>query len=210
MALPATDSFTGTDANPIGGNWTTVTGRLALQRVSNQVAGQDDNDSVAYWNADTFADNQYSQVVFKSSSFILVSGVIVRASSSANTFYLFYQQTSTTMRIYRIVNGSATQLGSDYAINYAQNNVVRLEVSGTVLTPYVNGTPYTTQTDDQIASGSAGLWIKGAINYSDDWEGGNVAAGGGTSITPPAGSLSASGILPRNDLGIYVPTEVDA
>jgi hypothetical protein len=28
-------------------------------------------------------------------------------------------------------------------------------------------------------------------------------------ITPPVGSLSASGIAPRNDRGIYVPTEVD-
>ena len=30
------------------------------------------------------------------------------------------------------------------------------------------------------------------------------------SITPPAGSLSASGIASRNDFGIFVPTEVDA
>jgi hypothetical protein len=61
MALPASDNFNRSNANPIGGNWTTVPGLENVQIVSNQLTGTV-SPSVAYWNPDTPNNDQYSQV----------------------------------------------------------------------------------------------------------------------------------------------------
>jgi hypothetical protein len=63
---------------------------------------------------------------------------------------------------------------------------VRLEVSGTTLTVKYNGTTIDTATDSSLASGSAGVvcYDAGAFERADDWEGGNLGAGGGATPIP--------------------------
>ena len=63
MTLPATDAFTDTDAVHIGthGSWTVVDGQFDIY--SNSLAPDDSGLSCAYWNADTFDNNQYSQAI---------------------------------------------------------------------------------------------------------------------------------------------------
>lgn len=55
--------------------------------------------------------------------------------------------------------------------------------------------------DDIDGVARTGTWDIGADEY--------VAAGGGVSITPTIGSLSASGAASQNDRGIFTPTEVN-
>jgi hypothetical protein len=60
VALPASDNFNRANANPAGGNWTTMPLAVAIQIISNQCAASGVG-AAARWNADTFGNDQYSQ-----------------------------------------------------------------------------------------------------------------------------------------------------
>ncbi len=84
------------------------------------------------------------------------------------------------MYLQKCVNNTTTKLGSTYSRTLTDGDTIKLEVSGTTLTPYHNGTALATQDDSSLSAGYAGLYIAGAGGSfpMDDWEGGNVAAGG--------------------------------
>lgn len=83
-ALPATDNFNRTDENPIAGNWTNR--HNSIQIATNVVGGVTAAAwNTAYWNADTFSTEQYSQVVL--STFTDYIGASVRVQSGDATYY---------------------------------------------------------------------------------------------------------------------------
>ena len=178
MALPATDDFNRADANPIGGNWTTVFGESALKIVSNQclqsVSGA--NRNAAYWNADSFNNDQYSKVKIVSLGTLNTVGPLVRVSPSAETFYRVVTST-TTITVSKCIVGSFTNIGATISYTFATGDTLKLAVAGTTLEVFVNYVSVGTRTDSDIASGSAGIYSRGD-GIVDDWEGGNVAAGG--------------------------------
>lgn len=180
-ALPATDNFNRADVNPIGGNWTTITGQTAQQIVSYAVKGTS-GTSGSYWNADTPNNDQYAQIKVWFTSGDYGAGPVVRCSISADTFYTLIVTDRTTAQIFKVVGGSWTLLGgSSITISYFNNgDLIRLEISGTTLTPIIAGTTYATRTDSAITSGMVGMLnnYNNAYTYLDDWEGGNL--GGGT------------------------------
>lgn len=178
MALPATDNFNRGDGG-LGANWTTVTGQNAPVISSNEVTTSS-GDSAAYWNADSFNDDQYSQLEISAIS--VACGPIVRAASGAHSFYVFMHYFTSEFRIYKAVSGSYTQLGASYAIGASANDILKLTVSGTTLTPSINGADQATRSDSDLSSGSAGLRVSNTSDKVDDWEGGNVA--GGTTVAP--------------------------
>jgi hypothetical protein len=178
MSLPATDNFNRTDANPIGGNWTTITGFEAGQISSNRYAPNQGGsyEGGSFWNADVFAKDQYSQA--KAATIYTYSRVAVRIASGAKTLYFWgYYNPANVQKMEKVVAGVFTQIGSDYSISLNTNDLLKLRIEGTTLTPSVNGVDQTTQTDSAIESGSPGLTAYYASRW-DDWEGGNVAAGG--------------------------------
>jgi hypothetical protein len=180
MALPATDNFNRADANPIGGNWSTVQGLNALQLQNNSVNGSVNNtDNAAYWNADSFANDQYSQIKKLTTS--SDHGPLVRVAT--NNCYMA-DVYSTGIDIWKYVAGSWTQLGSTISITLAANDVLKLSATGTTLEIFQNGTSRGTRSDSELATGSAGIWAYN--NYTninvDDWEGGNVS--GGATLVP--------------------------
>jgi hypothetical protein len=180
MALPASDNFNRADANPIGGNWTTSGNLAAMRLLSNQVKGSTTGTCGAYWNADAFNDDQYSQIKGVSATYQNTWGPSVRvAAGGTEICYFFRYQTSTTLRVYKINGGSASQIGSDYSNTYVQNDILRLEVSGqdasAVLTPYINGVAQATRAGSAgFNSGSAGIRQAAATQLMDDWGGGNL------------------------------------
>lgn len=182
MALPATDNFDRADANPIGGNWSTIHNESAVKIVSNQILGSGAARCGAVWNADVFDDDQYSQVKGTQATFVSAYGVAVRApTATPESYYYFAQVTSTVCRMQKIVAGTLTQIGLDYAHTYVQNDVLKLEVTGqdtdAVLTPYINGSAAGTRAGvANLNSGRAGVRFSNNNHSADDWEGGNVEA----------------------------------
>lgn len=172
MALPATDNF---NRASLGTNWTTVYGLNALQIYSSTVCGCSSGDSSSYWNVDSFGGNQYSQCILNTAS-PSYNGPTVRAA--ANQEYGAEVVSNLIYGIYKF-NGAFTYLGSGVSVTTAANDTWKLEAVGTTITLYQNGVSRKSVTDATFNSGSAGLHgYSDSTGYMDNWEGGNVSAGG--------------------------------
>ena len=210
-ALPASDTFTGTNGTQLtaySANWTLNAGDLDIQ--TNAVSPDGGNyfgTVAAHWNADSFDNDQYAQitvVALSAAELWNFIGVSVRAHASAATFYTFFGGSDGTY-LYKQVAGSENQIGS-VAAAVSVNDVLKLTVSGTTLTPNKNGSTTGTpgaQTDSSIASGYAGLGgysgDSGARTNTrgDSWEGGNLSTGatGTLSATLAAATAAATGTV---------------
>jgi hypothetical protein len=180
MALPAIDNFNRIE-NPLAGNWTTVTDRNGLKATGTICAGSTAGvGNASYWNADAFNDNQYSLAEIKGGG--TYQGTIIRVSAVANTFYFLDVVSDSAISLYKCINGSYSQIGSQAAANCTAGHIVKIDANGTTITCYVDGASKISETDSAIASGSAGLEVYDnyLIYGFDNWEGGNVATGGRT------------------------------
>jgi len=185
MALPATDTFTGTTGTQLttySANWTLCLGDFDIQ--SNALSADASGNNGAGWNADAFNDDQYAEATFAAVFQFVYLGVAVRCDVGTpdDTFYLFYSDSTDGSYLEKIVNGAETQLGNKGA-TFAVNDVIRIEASGTTITPIKNGgtlNPPNAQTDASISSGAAGVsgYDDSAFIRIDNWEGGNLGGGG--------------------------------
>jgi len=176
-SVVAADNFNRSDANPIGGSWTTVSSKNNLKIVSNQVEAAIAGAG-AYWNANTFSANQYSRVkVADASSSDLA--IYVRVKSGQDTSY-FVSAVSGNVNFYKAVSGSYTNLKSSTAMSLSNNDILRLEATGinpTTLSFYQNGILRDSITDSTVelqSTGYPGIYIGSVLAKFDDWEGGNM------------------------------------
>lgn len=183
-ALPATDNFNRTDANPIDGTWAVVTAGADLAIVTNKFKSDTaSTTATARWTADSADPDQYSQVLTDADS---CTGPAVRVSAVADTEYGAAGGCSaSTIFVNRIIAGVATEIATRSEA-FASAKTVRLEVTGTGATVTLkvfvdgvqNGADITDTSGDRILSGDVGI-----TGYStngaggDNWEGGNL---GGT------------------------------
>lgn len=185
MALPATDNFTGVDGTQLttySGNWTLNSGDFDIQ--SNALAADGPAaECGAHWNADSFDADQYAEgTLVALADETIGMGVSARCDTGgAATFYGYYFEDTDLHWLFKLVLGVWTQLGSTGS-GASVNDVVRIEVDGTTITPKINGsldTDIGAQTDSAIASGAAGVsgFYDGTATRLDDWEGGNLAVG---------------------------------
>ncbi len=89
-------------------------------------------------------------------------GVCVRmtASGANPACYMLRAETNSNFAMYYIDTGSNfNALGATYADVPGTTDVMRLEVSGTTLTPYINTVAKATRTDSNLASGQPGLFL---------------------------------------------------
>jgi hypothetical protein len=173
-------NFTGADANPIGGYWVTVTNALDLKISSNKVMTTTHGSiAAAYYNRTTTA-NQFSTVTMDAvdSATPGEGGPIVRASTSANTYYELINS-GNCLSFFKNVGGSRSQLGSWVCThNWSAGDTIKLTAEGTsttVLTAYVNSSSVTTYSDSStpITSGYAGIKDKNSSSYRA-WAGGSL------------------------------------
>lgn len=196
MALPAVDTFTATTNAPLqtySSNWTISAGAFAVDATADAVytAGLA-ADCIAFWNADTFANNQYAQATLITSNVTAAIGVAVRCSAGGNGYGLYYQYSGQWLWLWKMVNNVWTELvGANNIGAYGDGDVLRLEVNGTTLTAKINGNVvpgFAAVTDTSLSSGRAG--ISGYDSNSNcrmtAWEGGNL---GGSAV-----NLAANGI----------------
>ena len=188
-SLPASDPFTGTPGTPISANWTVQTNGFNIGP-NGTSAGPDITGlgvyHAAFWNADTFNNDQYSEIVIDTLATGDQFGPMVRMTGTgSHNGYLLFMRLSTdgTTILFDASSGTYTSLNDLGAIAWANGDTARLEVSGTTLTAKRNGSSIGTATSSAHSSGSAGIFaLAGGVpeNLFDSWTGGNVGGGGGT------------------------------
>ena len=174
MALPATEPFTGTGA--LSASWTAQTTTSVWQRTAGQAAISNTTDIAgAYWNADTFANNQYAQCNKTGNQ----SGPSVRAAGTtqATLDNYHWRNAPANEGLFRTDDGTSTRLTA--ISDAASGALVKITVSGTTLEIFYDGVSQGTTVDATYASGSAGIFgYDGSTSRLDNWEGGDVAAAG--------------------------------
>jgi hypothetical protein len=182
VSLPATDDFNRADSGSLGANWTETD--HGLQIVSNEARVITNGAyQFAYWNADAFDSDHYSQAVFAGSPADME--VCTRVQAGGNLYMLMVNSGSTVTRIYKRLSGSFTQIGSDGAAPTV-GHTYKFEANGSALTGYDNGVAISgpgSGGDASITGGSAGLGGSSSGVGWDDWQGGDV--------NPPAPSGGA-------------------
>lgn len=183
MTLPATDTFTtGADAalTTYSANWSAVNNAFQVLAASDDVRPNAFAECAARWNADTFNNDQYAQIVISTVADADYIGPAVRCASGAATYYGYYGN-NTNSYLFKVVAGTYTQIGSTGGA-VAVNDLLYLEIQGSSLLAKKNGVAQfggaQDVSADGITSGSAGIAGYGADNRvrGDNWEGGNLAA----------------------------------
>jgi hypothetical protein len=185
-ALPASDNFP-TNGATLGANWTDQSTASQFKVASFQATHNlaSSGDAIAYWNADAFNGDHYSQadVFTNGAADPLNCGPAVRVQSSGHPANLYLLRTSDG-GVFKIVTASYTQIGSSLGA-FANGDTAQLSITGSVLTVSKNGSSLGSVTDGgaSISGGSAGLWdynTTGSTNSAfDNWSGGNVGAAAG-------------------------------
>jgi hypothetical protein len=184
MSLPASDILTSGSDQALSSNWTTLVGSYHTQALGAYPVSN--GDCAAFWNADAFPNDQYSQAQVATSSDATgaYNGVLVRSGTAGGTnAYAFrYNTFNSVWQVSKIVAGAYTNLSGSQASTFATNDIIKLTVVGITLTAYQNSTVLYTTTDSSLTSGPAGIYgnnptTNGPI-YITNWQGGSLASGG--------------------------------
>jgi hypothetical protein len=231
MAVLATDNFVRANENPITAPWAGDSVDQDLQLLNDGVTTIINADSsVASYSGITWADDQWSEVTATASDATktALAGVVVRASTSASTFYLFYVTLpasggSVSWGLNKLVSGTNTSIATG-TTPFAVGQTIRLSVQGTTIKAYANGTLVATKTDSSIAAGNPGLYDYTTFNWTvstalGNWIGGDFSGPDPSSISPSSGTqgdtlnvtvtgtdfdLNAGGTLSFSGTGITV------
>lgn len=168
MAQFASDSFTGVDGTTLqvySANWTrhpSYSGDTLITANRAQYRGA---GSSAYYNSASPASADYSVstdlYVASYAPVFNYTGVIGRASTSANTFYHARHGVGVGWELFRYVAGASTSLGNFFAELVAGNTYdLKLDMSGSTIKLLVNGVVTIEATDAGItAAGKAGFRV---------------------------------------------------
>ena len=197
--IAASDNFNRADGG-LGVNWAkpVPASEQTLVIVNNEVTPDIENaHCYAYWTRDTFSQDQYSQV--RISDLGSWNGVIVRAQSIIDRFYLALVFGASDYRIYLRKDGLYYSLSTGNTETWVAGDIIGLEAAGlnpVQLTLLRNGNPVLTYTDatENLVGGSPGIGIyspSGDHLAIDDWEGGNLVLHAQAPGAP--GDLAANG-----------------
>jgi hypothetical protein len=188
MALPAMEAFTGGAAVLPNPPWTQAnlaTPTLNVDGSGNgKASAADATDILAYWNFDSFDDDQYALLILGTG---LTSGtngadLMLRASGSGagfNAYTMFTDGLSGAghTEVSKWIGGAQTVL-SNFATTFSPGDEFKVVASASEISLYNNGVLVSPFTDSAVVSGSPGC---GTYNSSsnvvliDNWEGGNLA-----------------------------------
>ena len=185
MALPASDSFDRSNSGTLNfASWTDYAAGWHI--ASNQAAEDSPNPpAVSYWNADSFANDQWSQCTLITLDTAADSGAgpAVRCNSSGDC--IFVQTNTVDTRLYQRMGASTyTQLGSTITdgTKFAANDICYIQVVGTSVTVKKGGSGGSTIISASLVSGpstgAAGIFgVKDTtVAVIDLWSGGNTGS----------------------------------
>lgn len=183
LTLPAwavvliTDSFSGGDANPIGGNWVTIQIENPLQIVSGVVRATATGGFNGSYYAMVMPDDQYAKVVTVT-TVDGVGGPLVRVATNDESYYsCAASYNGTAWDLFKEISGSYTNLSAD-VYGFTSNTVLEVSAVGTDISCIINGVTQTTQPDGALSSGRVGLNINNSASGGlADFEFDNFEAG---------------------------------
>ena len=169
--VTATDNFNRANGG-LGSNW--GTDRDPINIVSNQAKATSGN-SVAFRTAETFAANQFAQVVWQGGLNNGAGPVVRHNGSSPGSYYVAFLNAATeALNIYSVTAGSYSSIGLAGSVTIANGDVLRLEASGTTIRALLNGVERLSATNSDRASGRPGFEIFNTTVALDDWGGGEL------------------------------------
>jgi len=174
LSLPVTDNFNRTDANPLNGDWTKVTGYYDLKIVSNAVIPITDSAWAGYHRpvSESWPNDQYAQLKIVNDG-MGWRGLFVRVNNDNNMYALHWDESSWYVK--RVDATVETTLGSSGSWTVTTTDTIKFSVVGTTLTVYKNGVSQGTRTDSTYSSGNPGFGMYSGVPSGsgvDDWEGG--------------------------------------
>ncbi len=216
MALPATDGFSQTTGSTqalttYNASWTIIgAGNFEVPSSANRYEPTGGGYNTAYWNADSFSADHYSQVVVTAQqlSQSVYSGPAVCCQAGVDSSYhldfigadtYFSGDVAGAHPISININGSVA--------SWAAGDVCKLTAEGSGATRTIKvykalaASPtsftlvytYDDTSGDRLLGGSAGIFAYGAGDGGPtNWEGGNIGGGGGPAT--PARRLSLLGV----------------
>jgi hypothetical protein len=171
------DSFGRADG-AIGENWNPASGSFSIvgQRAT---GGSPSVYNAVFWAADQFPGDQYSQATVSGAINPISKATSVWVRVQPTSFSGYMLQTNSNegndWAIMKIVNGTFTELGHS-GVNSNSGDISRLEVRGTKLTAFVNGTQVLQLSDSTFGSGSPGIGMFGSSqqDFLTSWSGGSL------------------------------------
>jgi hypothetical protein len=203
MALPATQTFTLINYGYVEvllSNWSvaiTSNGLFCDYPADRGIRSWVANTySCAYWNADTFSDDQYVEANYNLGINFYYIGPAVRCSGSGSGSCYFMGVNNNYQGLFRLNNQTATLLGSAGSYSTQLDDTLYIEADGTTISANINGTDWSESvTDATYSSGSAGVAGYGEQGSGiDTWEGGDLATG--TEVTPTTAALTITEYAP--------------
>ena len=200
-----TESFTGS-ASVLGGSWTQqrTAGTVNRNGSGAGVGSVGAKNLYAFWNADTFSGDQYSQIriaggLTAATQYAKVTVRAGRTGDGAYGGYIFSSDGTSGAghtELVKVVAGTQTVLRT-FATTFATNDVMRIEVRGQTITCLKNGVSLGSFTDASLAAGSPGVGVYGNSLRIDDWEGNSLgplsppAPVATVTVSPPTATVSA-------------------
>ena len=147
LTTPILDSGNGANANPIGGNWTTVSPLNACQRSSNTITGTTSGqaNNACYWNLFTLNSNN-GEVFGTITTKALVTGDVVDFflinTSSLNGYAISYKENTTgtdSVVILRADSGTGTSIATYSQEISAGDRLLLKDINGTLYPLYMSG-----------------------------------------------------------------------
>jgi hypothetical protein len=172
----ATDNF---NRASLGTNWTNSLHSLVTNASTDVKGNTAAADNAAWWNADSFASNHYSEA--KISNKAADGGPVTRHQSGSVSFYLFDCATSSVSGncgIYRCDSSAFTLLGASFNSNAnSVGDAFRLDSTGSTHSAIIRGSTITTRTDATYTGGAPGLHCFDTSIRWDDWTGSDGITG---------------------------------
>lgn len=177
----ATDTFTG-DEDPLTTNWETVDWFGGLLKTGGYAKATENNNCLAFWDTDTFDDDQYSQSYCSDATPTgsQVVGVTVRCRDATHDAYVatVCGWQAEGGRVDKWVNGSLSHIAyTSWTVGTAEK-LFRIQVKGTTIKVFWDGTQYHGDiTDTSLTEGYAGIYAaRTTTGFHNSWEGGNIVA----------------------------------
>jgi len=199
----ATDAFTGTNGTALptySANWSYVVGSTTDHQIqSNAVATNSGADVASRSNHQAYGADQFSQAVISGVETGQYRGVCVRMGADGSNNYYGFAADGISSFLFRYESGSFTQIGTNGS-GIANGQVIRLEIEGTQLRPFINGSQTGTpgnQTDATYATGVPGIYTSGAgiAFLIDTWEGNDLVSLAVDTVTPGTFADAETGIV---------------
>jgi hypothetical protein len=198
MTTIVNDNFNRANANPIGGIYSTLAGRNAIQVSSDTAVGTVVNSSSGVFDStNSYANDQYASITLALTISFLTSSVIVRCTNSSTTQAEFtVGNNSTASALIIRVSGTPTTVATP-TLNTVPTtgDTYTLVVAGQLYSMYQNGALVGQYSDgsSSLISGTTGFYLTSETPVT----GGNsialFQAGNGSpfsTITPPGQILT--------------------